>query len=509
MPSKSTPRRSPLLLAASLAAVAAGTFSAAADPAVEGTNPNGGGFGGFDLPSALARHASERRSSLLRSLVAAGFAPADAAEGSAAYLDFATRAIDADAARWAEEAKASGEADWEKMAEFARFAVATERSRIARLRRGEGGEGGGGTGTCAAGDEKCAAATGSEEFGHFLTPDLPPGRADPLRWDDGAPVQDYAARVGLPPRLVPTLIEYARGLGLYDIMENMLYDDPLPPGGARWFDFRSPYQKELGTKPEDARNVTWNVERPEKKWKSDMHWFNTADEMAHEDALRALARGGFDAVLKGIGEAYDLDTLHVDSFGFVAVTNCERGFVHTDWDDVDGRAFNFLVGIRSPPDAGPELVVENDRRGKGEVYYGSNAGVLVGDGTRHGTRECDHRAKREVRVACSIYLADPTEDNLETLAGDATSIFPPTGAEEWTWGHRGRHWRRGEDGGDGLVGDRGRKAFDFDDDEDGCAEEDCGNDTERGRNRCLRTCGVFVDDEVYRPGVERREVMGY
>mmetsp|Transcript_11156 Transcript_11156/g.16738 ORF Transcript_11156/g.16738 Transcript_11156/m.16738 type:complete len:86 (+) Transcript_11156:278-535(+) len=53
-----------------------------------------------------------------------------------------------------------------------------------------------------------------------------------------------------------------------------------------------------------------------------MHWFNTntADELAHEDYfLRALAKGGFDQVLQGIGAMYGLDTLHVVSVGFLAV----------------------------------------------------------------------------------------------------------------------------------------------------------------------------------------------
>ena len=340
-------------------------------------------------------------------------------------------------------------------------------------------------------------------FRKSQTPDLKPGQAEILHWEDGSVVQDYAARVGLPPTLVPTLKAYVKEIGLLDIMTNMLYDDPLPPDGVRWFSFQSPYQK--GAKADEMRNFTWNVERPAKKWKSDMHWFNTADELSHEDGLRALAKGGFDEVLKGIGEKFGLDSLHIDSFGFVAVTNCDRGFIHTDWEDVEGRAFNFLVGIASPEDAGPELVVEGKQ--KGEVYYGSNAGILVGDGTRHGTRECDHRAKRGVRITCSIYLADPTEDNLDILSDDTTSIFPPTGeiAGKWVWAQRGRHWRK-DGGGNGLVGDLGRSPVAFKDFKKGCTKDDCTDDD---RNNCMKTCKVFMDDREYKTGKERREVMGY
>lgn len=183
-------------------------------------------------------------------------------------------------------------------------------------------------------------------------------------------------------------------------------------------------------------------------------------------------------------------------------------FIHTDWEDVDGKAFNFLVGIASPEDAGPELVVEGDK--KGELYYGTNAGVLVGDGTRHGTRECDHRAKRGVRITCSIYLADLNKNNLPVVAGDTTSMFPPEGEVNWIWSQRGRHWHK--DGGRSLETDLGRTPFAVEDALDECDKKvldgKCIGDTEE-RAGCLKTCGVFVDDAVYKPGEERRKVFGY
>jgi hypothetical protein len=359
-----------------------------------------------------------------------------------------------------------------------------------------------------------ASAAAPQPKDTFVTPDLTPGQVSLLRWsNDNTIVQQYGARVGLPPQLIPTLTSYAQDMGLFDIMKNMLYENPLQPGDdARWFSFQSPYQtKNDNNKNEVMRNFTWNVERPDKHWKSDMHWFNTADELAHEDSLRALAKGGFDQVLEGIGTMFGLDTLHVDSLGFVAVTNCERGYMHHDWNDVDRRAFNFLVGIHSPDNAGAELYIENDEERRGEVQYGSNAGILVGDGTRHGTKECDHRSQHEVRITCSIYLADVTDDNLDILAADSTSIFPPTGASDWTWAQRGRHWDK--NGGRSLVEDVGRRSYYVQDDEDGCERDMCldAKDSNIGeyRNECLRTCNVFMDDRDYRPGESRREILGY
>ena len=457
----------------------------------------------FNLDDALNYYTIESTSLLKRSMLNAGFSIDETLEVHEHYLDFATRALRSEIQRI--------EKIRDELVSRRPGPVAAEDPTTTTTCSSSAD---GGDGTCANNDDQtttAATTAGTSEFERFLTPDLRPGQASLLRWaNDGSIVQDYAARVGLPPQLIPTLRDYAAGMGLLDIMTNMLYDDPLPPDGAKWFTFQSPYQKDE-VDASKIRNFTWNVERPAKKWKSDMHWFNTGDELSHEDALRALARGGFDEVLKGIGEQFGLDTLHVDSFGFVAVTNCERGFIHTDWEDVDGRAFNFLVGIASPEGAGPELVVENDDKArKGETYYGSNAGILVGDGTRHGTRECDHRSHRGVRITCSIYLADVTKDNLSILAGDTTSVFPPMAevGEEWIWAQRGRHWQKG--GGRGLVGDMGRRAFIVEDAVDGCTKEDCNNDGARPRNSCLETCKVFMDDATeYKPGLERREVFGY
>ena len=245
-------------------------------------------------------------------------------------------------------------------------------------------------------------------------------------------------------------------------------------------------------------------------WNSDIHWFNAADELAHEDSLRVLAKGGFDEVLNGIGKLFGLDSLHVLSVGFLAVTNCEQGYIHHDYEDVDGRAFNFLFGIHSPDDAGPELYIVNDDEKRGEVRYGSNAGILVGDGTKHGTKECDHRSLREVRISCSIYLADLTEENLDAIVGDDTSVFPPTDAAEWMWAQRGRHWNK--NGGRSLVNDVGRRSLQVQDDVDGCEEGMCLTAKDgivEYRNKCKRTCKIFIDDRKYQPGESRHDILGY
>lgn len=56
-----------------------------------------------------------------------------------------------------------------------------------------------------------------------------------------------------------------------------------------------------------------------------MHWFDIADEAAHEDSLRALAEGGFDEVLNAIGTHLGLNHLVTFSIGLLAVTKADKG----------------------------------------------------------------------------------------------------------------------------------------------------------------------------------------
>lgn len=80
----------------------------------------------------------------------------------------------------------------------------------------------------------------------------------------------------------------------------------------------------------------------------------------------------------------------------------------------------------------------------------------MGDGTRHGTKECGHRASHQVQITSYIYLVDLNDGNLDNMAGDET-IFPPY-EERWEriWAQRGRHWNR-NDGSVSLVKEEGRK----------------------------------------------------
>ena len=93
-----------------------------------------------------------------------------------------------------------------------------------------------------------------------------------------------------------------------------------------------------------------------------MHWFDIADEAAHEDSLRALAAGGFDEVLDAIGRHFGLDHLVTFSIGLLAVSKADKGvrvrrFFFPFRSTRLGRAF-FPARMRTPPSSdavhGPE-----------------------------------------------------------------------------------------------------------------------------------------------------------
>ena len=79
-----------------------------------------------------------------------------------------------------------------------------------------------------------------------------------------------------------------------------------------------------------------------------MHWFDVADEAAHEESLRVLAKGGFEQVLQAAGKALGLDHLVSFGIGILAVTKADKGYVHVDFSNSKKRAFNFLINLQTP-----------------------------------------------------------------------------------------------------------------------------------------------------------------
>lgn len=175
------------------------------------------------------------------------------------------------------------------------------------------------------------------------TTPLAVGEMATYKWANGDAYDGFSARIGIPPELVETVTDYVKKMGLWDLMIDTVYNDPMEPDSTRFYNFTSPYVS-------DGRNFTWSAKRPDNFYgsDSDMHWFDAADEASHEDSLRALARGGYDKVMKAVGEYLGLEHLTTFSIGLLAVTKAEKGYVHVDFADSGKRAFNILFNLHTP-----------------------------------------------------------------------------------------------------------------------------------------------------------------
>ena len=239
--------------------------------------------------------------------------------------------------------------------------------------------------------------------------------------------------------------------------------------------------------------------------------FSLSDEASHEEAVRALAKGGFDQVLNAIGTHLGLDHLVSFSIGILAVTKADKGYVHVDFSHSGKKAANFLVNLQTPGDE-PELtVIEEDdvgNRRRAQVKYNNEVGILNGDDAMHATNECNHRATGGVRITASIFLSQLEKKSLKQVAEHDRYYFP-FGNMDWIYAQRGRHWNK--DGTVSMLDDRGRKPFEPVDAIEGCEyrvgenKEECMVHGEVRMN-CYKTCGFFKDDGEYRPGEERKVV---
>ena len=100
---------------------------------------------------------------------------------------------------------------------------------------------------------------------------------------------------------------------------------------------------------------------------------------------------------------------------------------------------------------------------------------------------------------------------MKDLSKDDTSSFPPVMKKKWFWAQRGRHWSSSTKK-KMLNGDYGRGPMGVVTEKD---EQYCEISKDRGecltsgdvRANCPKTCNVFIDDEIYKPGEEDRRAM--
>lgn len=100
-------------------------------------------------------------------------------------------------------------------------------------------------------------------------PPIAPGVLQPYQWANGDAYDGMSARIGIPPQLKSTIIEYVKALGIWDIIIDTMTKNQLPPDSTKILEVHSPYSDQ---------NFTWSIKRPDnfEGSSSDMHWFDSA-----------------------------------------------------------------------------------------------------------------------------------------------------------------------------------------------------------------------------------------
>lgn len=249
----------------------------------------------------------------------------------------------------------------------------------------------------------------------------------PMSWGGGNRISKNMYRVALPLTLLQELRMYANKMGITDFYRSLVVDGhPYNPGQEKSVTFQQ---------------QNWMVHRPKSHWKSNMHWLSPADETAHDDYLTILSAGGFDKVLESIGAYFNLNGLSAYHLSFIGVSQCERGFIHTDVNDSGVMAFNLIIPLMLVEGESPELEILSDDETMTRFYqYEYNVASMIGDDALHATASCDYMSKGEMRICATVYVGDITTANVRNLLMSLTQAYPPVGNAKHLLDRAGDHW---------------------------------------------------------------------
>lgn len=294
----------------------------------------------------------------------------------------------------------------------------------------------------------------------------------PMVWEDGKQISENAFCVDLPKELLIELRNYAERMGITDMYRNKLCNRNIING-----------QGPLHPGTENKLNLNgynWMVQRPKSHWKSNMHWTSPGDEDAHNDYLRVLSAGGFDAVLEKVGTYFNLNAICAYHLSFIGVSYCEKGFIHADVNESGRKAFNMIIPLllvddkdehnnqeneneeqQDQQENGPagELEILSDDETVTQFYkYEYNVASMVGDNALHATASCDYRTKSSqsqtiigeeeteikntMRMAATVYIGDITPTNVNHLLLSLTQAYPPVGDSKHLLERAGNHWSK-------------------------------------------------------------------
>lgn len=250
----------------------------------------------------------------------------------------------------------------------------------------------------------------------------------PMTWG-GNRISENMYRVLLPPTLSDELLRYANRIGITDFYRGLVIDGkPYYPGEEKLVTFK---------------DHNWMVHRPKGHWNSNMHWLSPANESSHDNYLSILGAGGFDKVLDSIGTYFNLSGLSAYHLSFIGVSQCEKGFIHTDVNGSGKAAFNMIIPLMLVEGGGAELEILSDDETTTRYYdYEYNVASMIGDNALHATASCDYQARGLMRMCATVYVGDITTSNVRNLLMSLTQAYPPVGDAKHLLDRAGDHWSK-------------------------------------------------------------------
>jgi len=273
--------------------------------------------------------------------------------------------------------------------------------------------------------------------GDFIPTPLGPGEVDRIYWrETGEVVTPWALRMGLTDRVRKVLLDYCDLLGITEVMRYVTIEgNGLQPGEEAYV---------------NLDEHEWYLQRPDKNWHSNLHWFSPAGGPAHENYLQALSHAGFDDMLKALGEHLNMDGLVAFHVTFIAVSEATKGYIHQDVGGTQAKTYNMIIPLLLATETAPELDIQDanapddDRSWVGRYRYQYDVAALMGDNAYHGTSAVDYRRKKEMRLAATVYVADVNENNVDRIQEDYTQAYPPRDRDLlMSWA--GTHWNRNDE----------------------------------------------------------------
>lgn len=237
---------------------------------------------------------------------------------------------------------------------------------------------------------------------------------------------------------------------------------------------------------------------------NDLHWIEVANEATFEQVVTLLKKAGLDEVLETLGDEFRPNswTLLGSGLGFLVTLYCDQQELSevTVMDNVVTLQFPLLLPPPNHQNDTAQLHFLQQDGHQGLVDFDMNVAMVIPPNTAHTFGQGDFSQNKSVALICTVWLADITQESVETLAYADASYFPVIGDVDYLWFQRGRFWRHG---GASLKNDTGQKLFVV---EDYASMEYCEARAQKGycddfvtntRQECPKTCNVYLEDEVY------------